>query len=299
MDKEKRSLYKWMQYIGAAAVIVSCCFLLYRFLEELNHPVNTSSVPNGVWMMLLIVGCLLLIITYYKEKGNSHSSMKAPLRRKVKKESVEEKKQKEIVKPVAENEVAAWKVEGMRQYYEKAKYELNVYIRDLEQELKDLTQQERELYIIHDLLMKLMKEMINEKLSLSCVEIYLIFAKLELYHVHHEKRLYESYKVHLSVPQQYHLDMLLDPRTRDIIRFLLKERYAFLPENLADHLSDAVRSMEAAADEGNIYAQFDLANVYLSSEFYGGMEAAVFYLHRADNAHHSGAAELLHQLQSA
>lgn len=302
MEKKGRSPFKILQYVGAAVAIVSCCLLLYQFLVELNHPVNEVVIPGTFIILMLVFGFACFIFGYYKDKETNKSiphRHKTHFRRKVKKETVEEKKQKQIVKPVAENEVASWKVDGMRQYYEKAKYELNMYIRNLEQELKQLTQQERELYIIHDLIKKLMKEMVDEKLSLSCVDIYLIFQKLELYHVHHEKRLYESYKVHLTPPQQYHLDLLLDERTREIIRFLLKERYAFLPEALAEHLSQAVRKMEEAADAGNIYAQFDLANVYLSSEFYGGMEAAVFYLHRADNAHHSGAGELLHQLQTA
>lgn len=298
MEKREFSPFKILQYTGAVVAIFSCCLLLYQFLIELNHPVNNSMKYSVFYMVLLIIGFLCFMIGYYANKGKGKKH-KVHLYRKVKKETVEEKKQKQIVKPITEDDVASWKVDGMRQYYEKAKYELNVYIRNLEKELKDLTQQERELYIIHDLLIKLMHEMVDEKLSLSCVDIYLIFTKLEVYHVHHEKRLYESYKVNLTPAQQCHLDLLLDERTREIIKFLLKDRYAFLPSDLSEHLTQAVRRMEKAADNGNIYAQFDLANVYLSSEFYGGMEAAVFYLHRANNAQHSGAGELLHQLQTA
>lgn len=292
------SVFIIMQFVGVATAIISSILFLYQFLVQLNHPVNVPFISNMVLMILFIFGFILFIIGYFKEKENK-PHRKIMVRRKIKKVEAIEKQQKNIVKPISEHDVASWKVEGMRQYYEKAKYGLNTYIRDMEANLKELTQQERELYVIHDLIMRLMNELIDTKITLSCVDIYLIFAKLEIYHVHHEKRLYESYKVNLTPPQKIHLDLILDPRTREIIRFILKDRYAFLPEEMADHLVDAVKEMEKEADSGNVYAQYDLANVYLSSEFYGGMEAAVFYLHRADNANHIGAGELLHELQTA
>lgn len=292
------SQYLIMQYAGAVVATISFALLLYQFLVQFNHPTNIPFFSNTLLLILFIISSALCILGYYKGK-NTTSHRKIVFRKKIKKISIEEIQQKKIIKPISENDVASWKIDGMKQYFDKAKYELNVYIRDMEAELKELTQQERELYIIHDLLSKLMRELINDNISLSCVDIYLIFSKLELYHVHHEKRLYESYKVNLTKPQQYQMDLMLDQRTREIIRFLLKDRYAFLPEDLANHMGDAVRQMELSADEGNVYAQFDLANVYLSSEFYGGMEAAVFYLHRANNADHTGAGELLHELQTA
>lgn len=288
------STFLIMKRIGAAIMFISGIFFVYQFLVELNHPVNEPIISSTVYLIFFIIGILIFYIGAYKMDNRKRRRIK-----KRKKEVDEEKPQKQIVKSIQENEVASWKVDGMRQYFEHAKYELNVYIRDIEIRLKELPQQERELYIIHDLLMKLMNELISDEIQLSCADIYLIFHKLDIYHVHHEKRLYESYKINLSVPQQYQLDMLLDIRTREILRFSLKGRYAFLPDDLSNHLSQAVRSMEVAADEGNVFAQFDLANVYLSSEFYGGMEAAIFYLHRASNEHHSGAEQLLHQLQNA
>lgn len=292
-ESNGKKLFSYLYKTGIAITVLSVILLLYQFLVKLNHPVNEPSIPNEFVIVIFIGGILLSVY------GNYKMGCKSQRKTKRKKVNIVETQSKQIIKPIQVHEIASWKSDGMRQYVAHAKYELNMYIRDIEIKLKNITQQERELYIIHDLIMKLMQELISDEITLSCADIYLIFNKLEVYHVHHEKRLYESYKVNLSIAQQYKLDLMLDIKTREVLRFLLKERYAFLPDGLSDHLSEAVRSMEIAADKGNVFAQFDLANVYLSSEFYGGMEAAIFYLHRAESEHHSGAEQLLHQLQHA
>lgn len=300
MVKSVKNLHNdWMygKIIAMSICALSFFTLLFQLMWSIRNPEGNIRYPYIGIIIIMMFGIILYTISYVFDQ-RKHKQIDKMLYEDLF-STPKPTEKKKIVRPPYAFDVASWKLQGMMNYTARSRAFVQELVLRFMKESEHMDQVHQELYILKALMDTLLYELDHDEIKLSCVDIFYIHAKMETYYIHKQKGIYEGFKKDKSIPEQHQINLFLDERTRDILMFKLKERYAFLPSDFPKNFAHAVKSVEDSADEGNAYAQFDLANIYLSSEFYGGMEAAIFYLYRAQNEGHPSAMEFIDRLRSA